>query len=109
MATLRVIDNDDDTLTVVLKRPVAQGKTSVTEVTLRKNCTVNDFAALDEGKGEIDKNARLIARLSEVSADQPGISLSTVQKLHVSDFLLLVKEIGRIMEAEADVAGAEGK
>lgn len=105
----RVRDNGDGTITVSLKYPIESGKKTITEVTLRTECTAGDLEAMDDAKGrEVEKITRLVVELS-VTEDKLGLPMSAARKLRSADYVVLAREIGKIIGGDDEENEDSGK
>lgn len=93
----RVKHNDDGSVTVALKYPIEHGERVISAVTIRGECTVTDLESMDDGDGDIDKTVRMLSQLSSKSIGEPGLPVSVLKKMRTADYLLLAREVGRII------------
>jgi len=89
--------NDDETITFTLERPFEYGGKRYETVTIKSEADAGDLEAMDDAKGTIRKTQRLIAKLSEISIEKPGLKIPAVRKLKAVDYTTIAKVIGRII------------
>lgn len=98
----RVKHNDDGSVTVTLKHPVEHSNRTIESVTIRGECTVADLEAMDGGDGDVEKTVMMLSQLSSKHVGEPGLPLGALRKLRTADYLLLAREVGRIIGGDDD-------
>lgn len=96
-------DEEGETVTFKLKKPITSKKDLVTEITLRTEYVAGDLVAIGRGEknNDVDGLLHLAAELSQVSADQTGYSVSFIRRLKRQDTQTLLSILGEIMKPDA--------
>lgn len=101
------VDNGDGTITFTLAKPVRHGDKTFETVTLKDEASAYDLEAMDGPGGNVAATLRVLSRLTEISAERPGLKLAIVRKLGSEDYLELAKAVGKIIGGGASEVDEE--